>query len=128
MKQSSHLHKVRPQLHDGVLRVGGRLSKLSMPVQQRHPIILPKDLHVSELLIRHVHQKGGHSGRNHMLSMLREKYWITGVSPAIRKVLSKCVASRHLDALPLHQQMAELPQQRVLPDEPPFIRVGVDCF
>lgn len=128
VKRSSHLHKLCPQLQGGVLRVGGRLSKMSMPEEQKHPIILVKDLHISELLVRHVHQKVGHGGRNHMLSKLREKYWIVGVSSAIRKVLSKCVRCRRLNALPLYQQMAELPQERIIPDEPPLTRVGVDCF
>lgn len=128
VKRSSHLHKLCPQLQGGVLRVGGRLIRLSMPEEQKHPIILVKDLHISELLVGHVHQKVGHGGCNHMLSKLREKYWIVGVSSAIRKVLSECVRCRRLNALPPHQQMAELPQERIIPDKPPFTRVGVDCL
>ncbi|KAE8300343.1 hypothetical protein D5F01_LYC00480 [Larimichthys crocea] len=72
VKKSSHLNKLCQQLQDGILRVGGRLSKLSMPGEEKHPIILAKDLHISELLLRHVHQKVGHGGRNHMLSKLRK--------------------------------------------------------
>lgn len=71
VKRSSRLHKLCPQLQDGILRVGGRLSRLSMPVEKKHPIILAKDLHISELLLRHIHQEVGHGGRNHMLSKLR---------------------------------------------------------
>lgn len=57
-------------------------------------------------------------------------YWcdLNGVSSAIRKVLPKCVRCRRLNALPLQQQIAELPQERIIPDEPPFTQVGVDCF
>lgn len=128
IKISSHLHKLCPQLQDGILRVGGRLCRLAMPVEVKHPIILTKDLHISELLLRHIHQEVGHGGRNHMLSKLREKYWITGVSVAIRKVLSKCIVCRRLNALPVYQQMADLPHERIVPDEPPFTRVGVDYF
>ena len=47
---------------------------------------------------------------------------------AIRKVLSKCIICCRLSALPVHQQMADLPPERIVPDEPPFTRVGVDCF
>ena len=128
VKRSSHLHKLCLQLQDGILRVGGRLSRLSMPVEEKHPIILAKDLHISELLLRHVHQEVGHGGRNHMLSKLRERYWIAGVSSAIRRVLAKCIICRRLNALPVYQQMADLPHERIVPDEPPFTRVGVDCF
>lgn len=128
VKKSSHLYKLCPQLQDGIMRVGGRLSRLSMPVEVKHPIILSKDLHISELLLRHVHQEVGHGGRNHMLSKLREKYWMTGASVAIRKVLSKCIICRRLNALPVHQQMADMPHERIVVDEPPFTRVGVDYF
>lgn len=128
VKSSSPLRKLYPQLLDGILRVGGRLSKLSMPIEMKHPIILAKGLHISELLLRHVHHEVGHGGRNHMLSKLRERYWITGASTAIRKVLSKCIICRRLNALPIHQQMADLPHERIVPDEPPFTRVGVDYF
>ncbi|KAL0178992.1 hypothetical protein M9458_024434, partial [Cirrhinus mrigala] len=128
VKKSSHLYKLCPQLQDGIMRVGGRLSRLSMPVEVKHPIILSKDLHISELLLRHVHQEVGHGGRNHMLSKLREKYWMTGASVAIRKVLSKCIICRRLNALPVHQQMADMPHERIVVDEPPFTCVGVDYF
>ena len=128
IKTSSHLRKLCPQLQDGVLRVGGRLSKSSMPLNAKHPIIMAKDLHVSELILRHVHEEVGHAGRNHVLSRLRERYWITGVSTAIRRMLSKCIICRRLNALPVQQQMADLPCDRIVPDEPPFTRVGVDYF
>ncbi|KAK7899128.1 hypothetical protein WMY93_019981 [Mugilogobius chulae] len=128
VKRTSHLRKLNPQLQNGVIRVGGRLSNLSMPVETKHPVILPKDLHVSELLLRHIHQEVGHGGRNHMLSKLRERYWITGASTAIRKVLSRCIICRRMNALPAQQKMADLPSERIVPDEPPFTRVGVDCF
>lgn len=118
VKKSSHLHKLCPQLQDGVLRVGGQLSRSSMPVEEKHSIILAKDLHISEVLLRHVDQEVGHGGHNHMLSRLRERYWIAGVGPAIRRVLSRCITCRRLNALPVHQQMADLPHQRIVPDEP----------
>ncbi|KAK7944331.1 hypothetical protein WMY93_000059 [Mugilogobius chulae] len=128
IKPSSHIRKLCPQLQDGVLRVGGRLCRLAMPVEVKHPIILTKNLHVTELLLRHIHQEVGHGGRNHMLSKLRERYWVTGAGTAIRKVLSRCIICRRVNSQPVHQQMAELPQERVVPDEPPFTRVGVDYF
>ncbi len=91
--------------------VGGRLSKAALPLESKHPIILSKDLHISTLLLRNIHQEVGHSGRNHMLSKLREKYWMTGVSTAIRRALSKCTICRRLNATPVYQQMADLPTE-----------------
>lgn len=50
------------------------------------------------------------------------------VSTAIRKVLSKCLICRKLNSLPGCQKMADLPSERVTPNEPLFTRVGVDYF
>ncbi|MGH0117086.1 UNVERIFIED_CONTAM: hypothetical protein FKN15_030931 [Acipenser sinensis] len=128
VKKSSHIYKLNPVLQDGVLRVGGRLSRAAMPEESKHPAILSKDLHVAELILREIHQDVGHSGRNHMLSKLRLNYWIPGANAAIRRVLSKCVVCRRFHGAAGRQQMADLPQDRVLPDEPPFTNTGVDYF
>ncbi|XP_034530056.1 uncharacterized protein LOC117805434 [Notolabrus celidotus] len=128
VKRTSNLYKLDPILEGGILRVGGRLSRAAMPVEAKHPAILAKDLHISDLVLRHIHQATGHGGRNHMLSKLRQRYWIPGASTAIRKTLSKCVVCRRLHAAPGRQRMADLPHDRVSPDEPPFTRAGVDYF
>lgn len=128
VKRRSHIFKLAPVLEDGILRVGGRLSRAALPEHTKHPAILTKELHISDVLLRHIHQQVGHGGRNYMLSKLREKYWIPGVSTAIRRILSKCVVCRRLQAAPGCQLMADLPADRVCPDEPPFTKVGVDYF
>ena len=115
-------------LEDGVLRVGGRLSRAALPEDAKHPVILANDLHISDVLLRHIHQQVGHGGRNYMLSKLRQRYWIPGVGTTIRRILSKCVVCRRLQAAPGCQLMADLPKDRVCPDEAPFTRVGVDYF
>lgn len=53
-----------------VCRVGGRLSWSALPEELKHPVILYKGHHVSNLILRDVHQQLGHAGRNHMLSTL----------------------------------------------------------
>lgn len=87
-------YKLGLQIEDGVLCVGGHLSRPAIPMEAKHPIILAKDLHISDLLLRHVHLEVGHCGHNHMLSRLRKKYWITGASAAIMRVLSPCHLSK----------------------------------
>lgn len=42
IKKSSHLRKLDPVMIDGVLRVGGRLSRAALPKEAKHPAILPK--------------------------------------------------------------------------------------
>lgn len=114
IKRSSQIHKLNPILANDVLRVGGRLSRAAMPEEVKHQIILPKDSYVSDLILRHIHEKVGHSGRNRMLSVLRQKYWIPGASASIRKIISKCVVCRHINATPGQQQMADLPLESLL--------------
>lgn len=69
MSRDSSVYKLDPRLQDGFLRVGGRLSKAHLP-ETKHPLILSKNQHISTLILRHIHQQVGHSGRNHTLSKL----------------------------------------------------------
>ena len=108
-KKTSHIHKRNPILDKGVLRVGGRLSRAAVPEEIKHPVILAKDFHIADLILQHIHGEVGHGGRNHMLSRLRQKYWIPGATVLIRKSLSKCVVCRRINATPGQQHMADLP-------------------
>ncbi|KAK2910703.1 hypothetical protein Q8A73_008418 [Channa argus] len=128
VKRSSHIHRLNPVLQDGILRVGGRLSRAAMPEESKHPAILAKNHRVSQLILQDIHERIGHGGRNHVLSTLRQRYWIPNAISAIRKILSSCRTCRRLHGATGRQQMADLPLSRVLPDEPPFTRTGVDCF
>lgn len=128
VKRTSHIYKINPVLEDGVLRVGGRFSRAAMPEEVKHPVILAKDQHISDIILRQVHKEVGHSGRAHMMARLCQKYWITGASVAIRKILAKCVVCRRVQGAPGSQQMADLLLKRISPDKPPITSVGVDCF
>lgn len=70
-KKSSHLYRLCPIFYN-VLRVGGRLSRALMPEDSKHPIILPKNSHIAEILLQYIHKEVGHGGRNYMLSKLRQ--------------------------------------------------------
>ena len=124
----SPILKLDPILKDGLLRVRGRLSKAKLSEDIKYPLILPKHCHISNLLLKHVHEKYGHCGRNYMLSQLRKKYWITSANSAARKIISKCVTCKRLKGKVGEQKMADLPQERTLPDLPPFTNVGMDYF
>lgn len=100
----------------------------AMPLESKHPAILPKNNHVTTLLIRHIHESIGHSGRNHTISHLRQRYWIPKANSAVRTVITKCVRCRRMSGVRGTQYMSDLPQDRLLPDEPPFTNVGVDFF
>lgn len=128
ISKDSPLYRLDPVMDGEILRVGGRLSKALLPVESKRPAILSKDLHISTLILRHIHQQIGHSGRNYMLSRLMRKYWIINANSAARKVISDCVVCRRHRGRLLEQKMADLPAERVLPDEAPFTHVGIDYF
>ncbi|XP_063042981.1 uncharacterized protein LOC134437423 [Engraulis encrasicolus] len=128
VSKKSVLYKLDPRLEDGLIRVGGRLTRGSLPEEAKHPLILAKGQHVATLLLRDLHQRLGHSGRNHMLSTLRRKYWITGANSAVRRIVAECCICRRYHARMMGQKMADLPKERVLPDHPPFTNVGLDYF
>ena len=126
LRRISTIYKLDPVLEDGVLRVG--LSKAAMPGDAKRPMILPEHIHVSTLILRHIHEQLGHGARNHVLSQLQERFWIVNANSAARKVISKCVVCRRVRGRIGEQKMADLPKERLEADLPPFSNVGVDYF
>ena len=117
----SQLYKLEPVMtSDGVMRVGGRLPA--------HPAILPRHHPVVDLIVRYYHTASGHVGREHVLSLCRQKYWIVGARSAVRRILKNCTACRARRAVPMCQRMADLPGDRVAAGQPPFTGTGVDLF
>ena len=73
--RKSPILNLDPILQNGFLKVGSRLSAAAIPEHSKH-LILPRNHRVSE----DVHIQSNHQGRNHVLAVLREKYWILGDS------------------------------------------------
>ena len=91
-------------------------------------MILPKNNYVSKLIVQYYHRISGHAGREHVLSLLRERFWIVGARIMVKRILINCVDCRKRHGPPGEQKMADLPEDRVIPNKPPFTFVGVDCF
>ena len=70
VKRSSPLFRLDPILKDGLLCVGGRLARACIPPDAKYQIILPKSSHISDLIVDHYHKLSGHSGRQHVESIL----------------------------------------------------------
>lgn len=79
--------------------------------------------------LRHVHQQLRHAGRNHMLHRLRQKYWIIDANcTAARTTVTEFTVCRRYRGKLGQQKMADVPEERMLPDKTPFTDVGVDYF
>ncbi|XP_077997424.1 uncharacterized protein LOC144450652 [Glandiceps talaboti] len=73
---------------DGLLKIGGRLDKAPIAEAAKHPIIVPRDHHVTELMVRHIHEwESCHRGREFVMSVLRQRYWIPHARPLVKRIL-----------------------------------------
>ena len=112
----------------GILRVGGRISRASIPFHLSHPIILPKNHPVSLMLLHYYHHKVMHAGRHITGAALRnEGYFLVGAHKSIRSIINDCFVCRALRAPLQTQLMSELPSDR-LEQVPPFTNTGMDVF
>ena len=109
--KKSNIYRLDPFLdQEGILRVGGRLHRADLSYEKRHPIILPKEHHITKLLIRQYHQNVYHQGRVITHGAIRGAgYWIVGGHRLVSKILNSCVTCRKLRGRSLNQQMADLP-------------------
>ncbi len=124
----SSLASLDPIMQNGVLKVGGRLGRAHISEEAKHQVILPQDSLVSNLIIKHVHEKINHQGQNHVLGELRRKYWIVRARVLVKKILRRCVICKKVQARQSQQKMADLPDSRLQFEKPPFTSTGVDYF
>lgn len=129
LQRNTRLYRLDPFVDiDGVLRVGGRLRRAEFELGEKHPIILPRNDHVSRLVVRHYHQRVHHQGRCITRGAVRQAgYWIIGGHNVTSKEIHSCVTCKRLRGRPLEQQMADLPADR-LEVGAPFTNVGFDVF
>ena len=127
--EKSTIYKLDPFLDQGgILRVGGRLAKSYMTIDEKHPVILPRKGHVTALVIRYCHEETKHQGRGITVNAIRSRgFWIIGCSSAVSHYISKCVTCRKLRSRVTEQKMADLPKDR-LTEAAPFTYCAVDCF
>jgi phage-related protein len=78
MKHSSSLYRLDPFLDNvGLLRVGGRVRQAEVSLEVKHPLIMPKRSHITELLIQHFHKIEHHQGYGITHNSIRQNgYWI----------------------------------------------------
>nr|CAI5866960.1 unnamed protein product [Callosobruchus analis] len=107
----------------GILRVGGRLCNATY--EKKHPLILSKEHPLSVLIAKDYHMKLLHAGPRHMLSAMREKYWIISALSLVKKVVRNCIKCFRFKPKTISPIMGNLPQERLEPSRI-FDIVGVD--
>ncbi|CAI6357195.1 unnamed protein product [Macrosiphum euphorbiae] len=99
--------------HAGLIRVGGRLQRSMLSDDAKHPYLLPKESHVTSLLITAFHRRLLHAGPKLIIAMLRQEFWIVSCREAVRRVIFKCVTCTRHKALHPTPRMGILPEARV---------------
>ena len=111
---------------DGFMRCRGRIGKAKIPFTTRFPILLPRNHHVTELVIREAHEKVYHNGVKETLSEVRSKYWIVKGRQIVKKLLRRCVLCKKLEGLAYPSPVTSpLPEFRVGANKA-FQTTGVD--
>ena len=110
---------------DGIWRCRGRLGNSNMTEESKYPILLPRQHHLTQLVIVKAHERVMHNGIRDTLTEVRSQYWIIGGRSLIKKLLHKCKACRVIQSRHLQAPPPPLPSFRVQ-ENPPFVNTGVD--
>lgn len=130
LRKASCLRKLDPFLDEnGLVRVGGRIRRAAFHLALRHPCILPKRSHITDLIIEHFHDKVPcHQGRGITHNAVRQAgYWIVNGRSTVTRAISKCVICRRFRGRLLTQKMSDLPEECVAKTAP-FHYTGMDVF
>lgn len=80
---------------------------------------------MTEIIVRHLHEKHFHVGQRGLLSIVRERYWPINAKQLIKKIVTKCYVCFRHNPPPVNQFMGNLPDYRITPS-PVFSNTGVD--
>ena len=124
IKTYSSLYQLDPFVDDdGILRVSGRLRRASLSDDMKFPIILPRNNHVTTLIVRYFHER-----TTMTLNEVRlNGFWIISGSLVVSSIISSCVKCKKLPGAVQEQRMSDLPEDR-LETAPPFTDCAVDYF
>ncbi|XP_062704637.1 uncharacterized protein LOC115265178 [Aedes albopictus] len=128
VKSSSRLKSYSPFIHNGIVRMRGRVQDCSKPFDVNNPIILPDNHPFSNLLIRMYHVANAHQGLETVINNIKERHRILKIRSQVKKLTMSCIKCRELRAKPTVPQMGNLPPERTTPFVFPFSNTGIDYF
>ena len=112
----------------GIIRVDGRLRRSGLIDECKHPIILPKESKVTDLIVQWCHYNTAHSGRGITLNEIRCRgFWVICGSSVVNSAMFKCVICHKLRGRIGGQMMADLPKDR-FEEAHPFTYCSVNMF
>ena len=103
------LRNLRPCVGtDSILRQEGRHENAELPLDCKHPIILPESHALSRLIVLHEHVLAGHASPSYTLMKVKHRFWIIHGVSNVKRFLSECSRCAQKKATPFPQPMADL--------------------
>ena len=111
---------------EGIIRCKGRISKSDLTYNSKNPVLLPRENHLTNLIIKDVHNRVHHMGISQTLNELRKNYWIPKGRVSVKSVLNTCTICKRI-----HSHSYKTPGPPQLPNERvnfsyPFETTGID--
>lgn len=130
LPRTSSLLSYNPWLDEhGLIRMRGRTSRCLFATEEaKNPIILPRDHHVTKLILDHYHNKFHHLNHETAVNEIRQKYWVPQIRVCYAKIRRGCQRCKNERATPCPPKMADLPFGRLAAFARPFTHVGIDYF
>lgn len=111
---------------DGLIRVGGRLKYSSLTEEQKYPIILPANHHITTSIMRREHVRLHHCPPEQLLHAIRQRYWPIAGRREAQKIVRRCLNCFRFNPSIPEVRMGDLPKERVTKVTRPFTVTGVD--
>ena len=103
-------------LHEGIVRVGGRLDHANIIFANRYPIYISHESPLLHLRVMEFHQRALHSGPRDTLHKMQRVYWIQRGSKRVKGIIRNCFQCKRATG-PAYKwpQAPDLPNHRVNP-------------
>lgn len=105
--------------------MGGRLKYSSLTEDAKHPLLLPKNAHLSLLLCDYYHVNSLHSGTRTVQALIYQKFWVLSLRPLLRQRIYRCSRCFKFRSQTTQPFMGNLPSSRSQLVRT-FHRVGID--
>ncbi|XP_058817188.1 uncharacterized protein LOC131680495 [Topomyia yanbarensis] len=112
-----------------VLRIRGRAQNSPFILHDAaNPIVLPRDHHITRLIIADVHNRFNHQNHQTIINELRQRYRIPRLKATYNNIRRECQQCKIDGANPQPPAMCDLPPQRLAVFARPFTHMGIDYF
>ena len=121
LNEFKSLRNLRPCVDsDLMLRVEGRLENAKLPVDTRHPFIVPSRHALTRLIVLNEHILAGHAGPLYTLMQTRQQFWIIFGNGNVKYYIADCGECALQRAKPVRQILSDLPSFRITRANKPF--------